>query len=150
MACASSDTIFSIVRLATLTSLDTSDATWNYFGAIVWSTVEQSIGILCVSLPVMGPLMPVWLIGSTGSRDTGSSDYQRHGIKDRRSVSTRATYELQSSDGSSKVFHRGNDGYGDRRYLTQSSSVVDDRLSDEERGIRQTVELHVEHNTGRR
>lgn len=30
-----SEVVFSIVRIATLTSLDTSDAAWNYFGAII-------------------------------------------------------------------------------------------------------------------
>ena len=63
-----SETVFSIVRLVTLTTLETTDVTWDYFSPIVWSTVEPSIGIICVCLPTLGPLLPKSLMESVGPR----------------------------------------------------------------------------------
>ena len=53
---ASRELVLAIVRLVTLVYMDVDDMTWDYFSPIVWSTCEQSIGIICVCLPTLGPL----------------------------------------------------------------------------------------------
>lgn len=53
-----SETAFSIVRLAKMSSLGTTDMTWDYVSPIIWSTVEPSVGLLCACVPVMGILLP--------------------------------------------------------------------------------------------
>ena len=68
-----SETAFSIIRLVELTSLEVSDVTWNYVPPIIWSTIEICVGIFCACLPVMAPLVPVFLRGRSGPKESGNS-----------------------------------------------------------------------------
>ncbi|KAH6953851.1 hypothetical protein BKA56DRAFT_504318 [Ilyonectria sp. MPI-CAGE-AT-0026] len=48
-------TVVSILRLSALVNFQASsgNATWNYFGASVWSVVETNVGILCTCMPTL-------------------------------------------------------------------------------------------------
>ena len=64
-----SETIASAIRLVQLIRLDLSDVTWNYLPALVWTTVELCVGIICASLPAMAPLVSVCLRQRSSSRE---------------------------------------------------------------------------------
>ncbi|KAF2202555.1 hypothetical protein GQ43DRAFT_340432, partial [Delitschia confertaspora ATCC 74209] len=51
-------TIFSASRLGVLSQLNFIDVTWDHADALIWSTVETSVGVFCACIPVMGPLLP--------------------------------------------------------------------------------------------
>ena len=59
-----------------LTSLDTTDVTWNYYSAVMWSWIEMSIGTICACLPVLGPLLPKWFLDKHDSH-TVDPTYER-------------------------------------------------------------------------
>ncbi|OCL03126.1 hypothetical protein AOQ84DRAFT_227968 [Glonium stellatum] len=72
------ETAFSLIRLAKLTSLGATDLTWDYFIAIIWSTVEPSVGLLCVCVPVLGPLLPrSFMDRVTSDHRSGDQFYRR-------------------------------------------------------------------------
>jgi len=64
---------FSVVRLIMLTSLATTDITWDYVPAIIWSFTEMTIGVVCACLPTLGPLLPKQALGMGTYAQYGSS-----------------------------------------------------------------------------
>lgn len=68
-----SETAFSIIRLVEITSLSESDVTWNYLPPIIWSSVEICVGMFCACLPVMAPLVPIFLRGRSGPKESHDS-----------------------------------------------------------------------------
>ena len=68
--------VVSTIRLAKLSRLSVLDPTWNDAPALVWSTAEANVGVLCACIPVMGPLLPKRWMGRSDSskRHEGSGD----------------------------------------------------------------------------
>lgn len=53
-----SETIFSIARLAVLSRLSwVQDPTWDYATYLMWSTIQENIGIFCACVPMLRPLL---------------------------------------------------------------------------------------------
>ena len=52
-----------------LTSLNTTDITWDYYTPTLWSVTEMGVGVLCACLPVFGVLLPKRLIGSLSRKN---------------------------------------------------------------------------------
>ena len=103
-----SETAFSVIRLMELTSLDASDATWNYQPPIIWSTIEICVGIFCACLPVMPPLVAEFLRARSGRKE--AYDSSSFGLSSRK----RATkgfaahkFDRFEDDGRSLVLGRG-------------------------------------------
>lgn len=65
-------TVVCILRLNALVPLRNSDnITWDYWGSVVWSVIEQEVGIICACLPaakvVFARLLPGWLSRTTNA-----------------------------------------------------------------------------------
>ena len=87
-----------MIRLIKLSTLSFVDYTWDAASALVWSTVEADVGVLCANIPVMGPLLPrTWRERNSGSRYDPSTDGRNLGYS-RTSASTRFSY-LRRKDG---------------------------------------------------
>ena len=124
------ETAFSIVRLVILTSLETSDVTWNYVPALVWSFVEISIGIICVCLPLLGPLLPKGLLQRLGSRKSGRAYQPQRG----------SNYALKNVDSRRKFDRLDHDSF---KTLTGPEDAYVD-ITENPDSIQRTTELSVE------
>lgn len=52
--------MFSIARLVIFTQLSLEDPTWNFYNPMIWTSTEEGVGVICVCLPVMAPLLKSW------------------------------------------------------------------------------------------
>ena len=59
--------MFSAARLAKVSVLTFEDPTWDDKTALIWSTVETAVGVLCACIPVMTPLVPKCCLGRSES-----------------------------------------------------------------------------------
>ncbi|KAI9843173.1 MAG: hypothetical protein M1838_002736 [Thelocarpon superellum] len=64
--------IASIIRVTTFNDVVAADITYTLVVSSTWSTVEQSVGIICACLPVLPPLFHR-VVGATNSWRTGKS-----------------------------------------------------------------------------
>ncbi|KAJ6086212.1 hypothetical protein N7486_010493 [Penicillium sp. IBT 16267x] len=55
-------TVVSIIRIALLTSPDDPDPLWGNTQGTIWTSVETSIGVVCVNLPTMSPLFRRYIL----------------------------------------------------------------------------------------
>ena len=46
----------SIVRVVAFNQVNLADVTWTLVGVATWTTIEQSVGIICACLPTLRPL----------------------------------------------------------------------------------------------
>jgi hypothetical protein len=70
-------TIVCILRLNALVPLrNSTNPTWDYWGSVIWSVIEQEVGIICACLPaakvVLARLLPSWL-GLTTDQSRGQT-----------------------------------------------------------------------------
>ena len=104
--------IASIIRVITFNQVDFSDVTYTIVSASVWSTIEQSVGIVCACLITFQPLIS-WLlltVKRTG-RDSGA-----------QSESSRA-YELSKPRPKIKSKTTGEPGAGSFARLEERNEV---------------------------
>ncbi|KAF2661266.1 hypothetical protein K491DRAFT_753910 [Lophiostoma macrostomum CBS 122681] len=52
------ESIFSATRLGVLSQLSFIDVTWDHADALIWSTLETAVGVICACVPVLRPLLP--------------------------------------------------------------------------------------------
>ena len=79
----SSVSIVSIVRLHVLLTVDYNDATYSVTGALIWSMLEPSIGIILACVPILKNLIPkIFSTLSGGSSRTKDSVPQRNAAFD--------------------------------------------------------------------
>lgn len=105
--------------------------TWDYFSPIIWSTVEQSVGILCACLPVLGPLLPKSWMEQVGSTNRS----KRNRYYGNSSGSRGSNFKLQHLE-SGNQFSKISDSAGNK-----SDGYDDD---DDRKAIRQTTIVNVQ------
>jgi hypothetical protein len=106
----SSVTVVSILRLQSLLIFGASDnATWEFFDVSLWSTIEISVGIMCVCLPAVRLLL-VRVFPALSNGSYGSKGYYNHtsghrsgghasGVHESRIISTkRSTNKIPDDD----------------------------------------------------
>ena len=71
--------IASIVRVTSFSELVLSDITYTIVSASIWTTIEQSIGIICACLPTTRPLFGKLL--QEVKQHSGGSSSDRHATK---------------------------------------------------------------------
>ncbi|KAL9027104.1 MAG: hypothetical protein Q9196_004326 [Gyalolechia fulgens] len=64
----------SIIRVIAFDQVKLEDVTYTLVTASIWTTIEQSIGIVCACLPTTRPLIKRFLKGVKDSGDRGSHD----------------------------------------------------------------------------
>lgn len=70
-------TVVCILRLNALVPLrDSQNPTWDYWGSVVWSVIEQEVGIICACLPAakvaLARIVPSWLGLTTDASRSGA------------------------------------------------------------------------------
>lgn len=110
-------TIVSIIRIVSLNSLDLStNLTETMVYADFLSTFEVNLGILCVSLPMLGPIYHR-VIGRTGvPTTTGKASGSSNGLRT-FGTGPRKHYRLDDTIAAAEA------GYGDKNYGTKVEAV---------------------------
>ena len=49
--------VFTIIRIVILLNLVVQDIPWDFFLVFIWTNVQEAIGIVCICLPALGPLL---------------------------------------------------------------------------------------------
>lgn len=63
--------VASIVRIASMTTLKTSlDVTWVMGRVYLWSQIEISLAVVCACLPTLQPILRMWAVRLTSSKDS--------------------------------------------------------------------------------
>ena len=70
-----SESIFSATRLGVLSQLNFIDVTWDHADALIWSTLETAVGVICACIPVLGPLLPRSRQNGTNTSEKNYASY---------------------------------------------------------------------------
>ena len=135
----------SIVRVVAFDQVKLEDVTYTLVTASIWTTIEQSIGIICACLPTTRPLIARFLKGVNSSSDDDTvgqkmaassiplSHYPaRHGVHGSTDTNTDGFVRLNEGNGS--VTAHVSKARGDDLPVTADGIIKEQRL-----------EQHVEH-----
>lgn len=87
-----SASIISILRVRANAKINFSDPTWNSVPIIIWSTVEEDVGVICACLPAMAPLIRLLFGHRFGSSQTSAA----HSYPRTRNQDSRPLHHQQS------------------------------------------------------
>ncbi|KAL1979426.1 hypothetical protein VTN96DRAFT_5976 [Rasamsonia emersonii] len=89
----------SIIRIASLTSPRNPDPMWASVRGTIWTSVETSIGVVSVNLPVMSPLFRRYILGRTlRTTRTGWTSYASGSNRVKSSVVIRSSQPRHSTE----------------------------------------------------
>ncbi|MCJ1405376.1 hypothetical protein MMC11_008603 [Xylographa trunciseda] len=92
------ESIFSLIRVVKLSALTFSDPTWDDETALVWSTVEADVGILCACIPIMAPLLPQRWLGRNGQSKLRDAEYANSGAYGKKGSTGMALSHIRRKD----------------------------------------------------
>ena len=95
-----SESIFSLIRVVKLSALTFSDPTWDDATALVWSTVEADVGVLCACIPIMAPLLPQRWLGRNGQSKLHDADYADSGAYGNKGSTAMALSHIRRKESS--------------------------------------------------
>lgn len=113
--------VIALVRIASLTTLDLNNLTGTMVYAVFWSALEPNMGIICVSLPMLGPL---W-----------SSCAVR--FKTQQEPSGPSAGSFQPASKNSKAFNRLHDSHEMDTMYTRSDDVYTGAMQKNTTGVRE-------------
>lgn len=133
----------SIIRVVALDQIKLEDITYTLVTASIWTTIEQSIGIICACLPTTRPLIARILKGFKKSNGDGTPEQKmapssiplsfyaaRHGVQDSTDTTTDRFVRLTEGNapGNSLVTAHASEAKGDDLLVAPDAIIKQQRL----------------------
>ena len=112
---------FTIIRIVLWAKMSLVEIPWDLFPVSIWTNVQEAIGVICICLPALGPLMKRRARKSTAQyvRTTEHSDFRRPKSMGPMTLQEKSLDENHDDDMPLKELKRS------RNSIIKSSFVID-------------------------